>query len=133
MDEVGALEERTTPAKISISVTNYSVVMYSGRSDQAGNYAGADLGYVILRGAGGVPGLEFHVHFVPDGISLASASYDGATKVVEMYMNWSQFVPLQSLLRSGTGVTASFDNTVGPTYEAIEGSFSVPILQELTA
>ena len=117
---------------IVLNVISYSVRVYPGRSSvapQSSNYAGTDLGYMILMGTAATtpPNLQvssFFVHFVPDGLTFPVGGYAPREQAVEIAMNWSQFHPLLNLLKTATSVQAIFSLSGGLAWADVEGQFT---------
>jgi hypothetical protein len=118
------MELKLSPGDISLSlsVASYAVRIYPGRSAIVpGNYDKMDLGYVTLIGS--PTGLQYFIHFLPDGTTLPATSYDPASNVVQSYMSWCQFAPLIHLLEGPRTVNALFSVAAGVVFSDIESSY----------
>ena len=121
-----------TDMNVALEVTSYSVREYPGQlgiPPANGNYAGTDLAYMILEGQvttvpSNIQVKAFFIHFVPDGLQFPKSGYSPNEKAVEMVMNWSQFHPLLTILRTADSVQALFSSSGGVTWADVEGQFT---------
>lgn len=122
-------KKRKLPINIVLNVRNYSVRIYPGQlSSPPDNYAGKDLGYIILSGDSTPAGLSYWIHFLPDGTNLPPANFDELEHSVQMSMNWCQFGNVMTLLATADSVHGIYNETNGVPWADVEGQFgSVPL------
>jgi len=121
-----------TDISVALSVTKYSVRVYPGQyglPPADGDYAGTDLAFVILEGTWttdppDLPVSAFFIHFVPDGLQFPNGGYSAPEQVVEVVMNWSQFEPLLTLLKTADSVQALYASSGGVGWADVEGQFT---------
>lgn len=124
------MSKKTKPhaaLNIILNVTNYSVRIYPGQSSNPPvDYAGKDLGYMILNGESTPAGLGFWIHFFPDGTNLPTPSYDEAEHSVQLSMNWCQFSSVMTLLSTSPSVQAIYtEDQNGVPWADVEGQFKL--------
>jgi len=111
--------ERT--ANYNLDVKTYSVRVYPNRSSlPPANYAGSDLGYVILDG----DGTKFVVHFLPDGANPPPPAYNAGQGFVELCMNWCQFQGILTLLAGADSVQGIFFIDENGPWADVEGQYT---------
>lgn len=121
-----------TDQSAAMNVTSYSVRVYPGQyglPPADGNYAGTDLGYMILMGPvsvqpSSITVKQFFIHFVPDGLKIPKGGYSAAEQAIEVVMNWSQFGPLLKLLKTADSVQAYWSSAGGISWADVEGQFT---------
>jgi hypothetical protein len=104
----------------NLEVKAYSVRVYPSRSSvPPSNYAGTDLGYIILLG----DGTKFVIHFIPDGANLPPPAYNVSEGFVELCMNWCQFQGLLTVLEKADSVQGIFFVDENGPWADVEGQY----------
>jgi hypothetical protein len=117
----------SAPNQILITVKKWGWNVYAGRSSApSANPAGTELGIFTLHGKNHDANqgeVQFVVRVFPNGTRLPKAEFIAAQKKVQMAINESQAMALQTLLRDSAAVHALYRVDGGVVHADVHGEF----------